>query len=101
MNGATIGVNSNPNRVVHFNAGLFGGGGEAILIDSESLQEYDRMKLVFLAPMLDVEINVYEAFRFFVGVDYRFAFSNKPISGLPTSKFSGLSVFWGIKTGLF
>lgn len=101
MNGATLGANTNPDRIVHFNGGLFIGGGTAILVDSETQQESDNMNLTFVSPMFDVEVNVYEAFRFFIGTDYRFAFSNSIITGLPAERFSGFSVFWGIKTGLF
>jgi hypothetical protein len=101
LNGATIGVNSNPNKLIHFNLGLFVGGGKAVLMDSKTQQEYENMKLTFINPMLDAEINVYEAFRFFAGIDYRFALSDNKINGLTTDKFSGFSLFWGIKTGLF
>jgi hypothetical protein len=101
MNGVTLGVNSNPNRIVHFNAELFAGAGNATLLDMETKQETNSMNLKFIAPMLDMEINVYEGFRFFIGADYRFAFSNGAITGLSAQKFSGFSVFWGIKTGLF
>ncbi len=101
VNGATIGVNSDPRKLVHFNAELFVGSGNATLIDGITKNELESMKLTFVAPMADVEINVYEAFRFFLGCDYRFSFSKNSINGLNANKFNGFSVFWGIKTGLF
>lgn len=101
MNGVTVGANSNPNKIVHFNVELFAGAGDATLVDKDTKQESGSMKLTFLAPMVDVEVNVYQGFRFFVGTDYRFAFSNNAIANLPAHRFSGFSVFWGIKTGLF
>lgn len=101
MNGVTIGVNSNPDHILHFNAEMFWGAGKAILAESSTKEETGSMNLTFLAPMLDMEVNVYNGFRFFIGFDYRFAMSQKTIAGLPAERFSGPSVFWGIKTGSF
>lgn len=101
MNGVTIGANTNPENIIHFNGGLFLGFGKATITKSDTKEEVGSMNITFLAPMLDAEINVYEAFRFFVGCDYRFAFSNDEYLGLNSDKFKGFSIFWGIKTGLF
>jgi len=101
MNGVTIGANTNPEKIIHFNGEVFFGVGSAVITKSDTKEEVSKLGITFLAPMIDVEINVYEAFRFFVGCDYRFAFSKDNYLGLNADKFEGFSIFWGIKTGLF
>lgn len=101
MNGVALGYSLNPYKVFHVNTGVFAGGGVTTILDEQTNVKLATMNLAYVCPMVDVEVNLYEAFRFFVGVDYRFAFSKDSYQALNADKFSGMSVYWGIKTGLF
>lgn len=101
MNGVALGYCYNPYKVLHMNTGIFAGGGATTVLDQQTNVKLATLNLAYVCPMVDFEINLYQSFRFFVGLDYRFAFSKDSYMNLNADKFSGMSVYWGIKTGLF
>lgn len=87
--------------VVHPKIKLYGGGGQAYGVEQISASENSNLVLYFwtLKPVISVETNISENFKFSIGAGYQFVFSSssKDLSK-NTSGFEGItSISYNLK----
>ncbi len=97
------------NRVVHFNVGLFSGGGMTLQYerdyhdwDDEDDSDYDNDENFFfvLEPGIQAEVNIFRWMRFSPGISYRKAFGSDGL-GMSDNDISDLSYNVTLKFGKF
>jgi hypothetical protein len=96
------------NRVVHFNVGLFSGGGMTVQYErqyddwDEEDSDYDNDENFFyvLEPGIQAEVNIFRWMRFSPGISYRKSFGSDGL-GMSDGDISDLSYNVTLKFGKF
>ena len=99
--GATIGYIFFPQNKIHFSTGIQFAYNNIMFRKSNGLEFNRDITFFSIAPEINVEANVLEFLRIYLGTGWHFAITDDDYLGLNQKTLSGFSINWGFLMGKF
>ncbi|MDR2591508.1 MAG: porin family protein [Chitinispirillales bacterium] len=99
--GATVGYIFFPQNKIHFSAGVQFADNNIIFRQSDGLKLNHDINFFSIAPEVNVEANILEYLRIYLGAGWHFAITDGDYFDINRKTLSGFSINWGFLMGKF
>ena len=99
--GATIGYIFFPHNIIHFSTGIQFAYNNITFCESNGLRNDRDITFFSIAPEINIEANILEYLRIYLGAGWHFAITDEEYLGLNRNTLSGFSINFGFLMGRF